>query len=267
MKLTVLVDNNTVPDAHFYGEPGLSLWIEEDGKNILFDTGYSNVYINNAKKLGIDLSKTDYIVLSHGHNDHTVGLKYFPYPSKKVTLITHPNTLYRKFDDKEYFGSPVLKDEADKLYSYIKTDKPYFITPNTVFLGEINRQFEFEKTTAIGFTEIESKKQPDYLNDDTGLAIKTDKGVFVITGCSHSGVCNIIAQARDIFKLVPVVGVIGGFHLLNANVDRLTKTANYFKGSVNGVTYPCHCTDLNAKIAIAGKNTIEEVFVGKTINV
>ena len=267
MKITVLVDNNTVPDAHYYGEPGLSYWIEADGKNILFDTGYSNLYLENAKKLNIDLSKIDFIVLSHGHNDHTVGLKYFPYPSKNITLISHPYTLYRKFDAKEYFGSPVLKDEADKLYTYIRTNKPYFITSDVVFLGEIRRQFDFEKSLPIGFTDINGKKQPDNLIDDTGIAIKTKRGVFVITGCSHSGVCNIIEQAKKVFKVDNVYSVIGGFHLLKSKDKRVENTAEYLKESVNGVCYPCHCTDLNAKIAIAKRNKIDEVFVSKVISV
>jgi len=266
MKLTVLVDNNTVPDAHFYGEPGLCLWIEVDGKNILFDTGYSDVYIENAKKLGIDLSKTDFIVLSHGHNDHTVGLKYFPYPSKKITLVSHPNTLYRKYDDKEYFGSPVLKEEVEKLYTYVMTKTPYNITQNVIFLGEIKRQNDFEKNLPIGYTDIDTKKQPDNLLDDTGLAIKTERGIFVVTGCSHSGVCNIIAQAKSLFKDNSIYSIIGGFHLMKASDDRLKKTANYIKQEVKGVTYPCHCTDFTAKYAIASLSNVEEVFVGKVIS-
>ncbi len=94
MKLTVLVDNNTFTDEHFLGEPGLCYWIETDGKKILFDTGFSDVYLKNAKKLNIDLSNTDCIVLSHGHNDHTTGLKSFPHSSKKIDLISHPDCLF-----------------------------------------------------------------------------------------------------------------------------------------------------------------------------
>lgn len=265
MKLTVLVDNNTIPGKHYYGEPGLSYWIKVEGKNILFDTGYSNLYIDNAQKLKIDLSKTDFVVLSHGHNDHTTGLKYFPTPSKKITLITHPYALLRKFYRKEYFGSPVLKDSADKFYNYIQTKEPYFITPNIVFLGEIKRQFDFEKTPAMGFTEIEGKKQQDYLRDDTGIAIRTKKGIFVIVGCSHSGVCNIINQAKKVFNVDGINSIIGGFHLLNASKDRLDKTSDFLKQEVKGVTYPCHCTDFNAKHIIAQQSKVEEVFVSKII--
>lgn len=73
MKLTVLVDNNTFVDEYLIGEPGVSYYIECDGKKILFDLGYSDVFLKNAQTLKIDLSDIDDLVISHGHNDHTWG--------------------------------------------------------------------------------------------------------------------------------------------------------------------------------------------------
>ena len=71
MKCRVLMDNNTIIDRYFTGEPGLSFLIEAEGKRILFDTGYSNAFLGNAKKLEENLLNLDYIVFSHGHLDHT----------------------------------------------------------------------------------------------------------------------------------------------------------------------------------------------------
>ena len=76
MKLTVLVDNNTFIDKYFYGEPGLCFYIEDGTERILLDTGYSDLFIRNAKKLGIDLSSLTKVVISHGHDDHTGGLPH-----------------------------------------------------------------------------------------------------------------------------------------------------------------------------------------------
>ena len=75
MKLTVLVDNNTLIDRYFYGEPGISYFIADEDKRILFDVGYSDAFIKNAQKMNIDLLNTDFLVLSHGHLDHTWGLE------------------------------------------------------------------------------------------------------------------------------------------------------------------------------------------------
>ncbi len=85
MFLTVLCDNNTFIDNYLLGEPALSFYIENGSDKILFDTGYSDVYVKNAKTMEIDLSKVNKIVLSHGHDDHTKGLKYHKF-DKSVKL-------------------------------------------------------------------------------------------------------------------------------------------------------------------------------------
>ena len=114
MKLRVLVDNNTFINDYYYAEPAWCVHIECDGKNILLDTGYSDVFIKNADKMGIDLCNLDYIVLSHGHPDHTWGLKYLlqlykTSKYKKPTLIATKNTFDSKFDDE---GEPIGCDIA-----------------------------------------------------------------------------------------------------------------------------------------------------------
>ena len=92
MKLTVLVDNNTYIDQYYAGEPAVSYYIETDDIKILFDTGYSDIFIKNACSMGIDLDSLTHIVLSHGHNDHSRGLKYLRhhYDLPDIRLIAHP---------------------------------------------------------------------------------------------------------------------------------------------------------------------------------
>jgi len=106
MKLTVLVDNNTLIDRYFIGEPGVSYLIEEEGKKILFDVGYSGAFIMNAEKLAVDLLDVDFLVLSHGHLDHTWGLMPLlrlytegmieGLKVSKPTLVAHPLTFSTK---------------------------------------------------------------------------------------------------------------------------------------------------------------------------
>ena len=266
MKLIILVDNYTATDKHFLGEPGLSYWIETDSKNILFDVGFSDIFIKNAKKLNIDLSKTNYIVLSHGHNDHAAGLKFFPYPSKKIFLITHPDCLLPKYlSDNYYIGSPVFLEEANENFHYIQSKEPYFITPNIVFLGEIAEKYDFEKRKPIGYTIRNNQKEPDLLLDDSAMAIKTKKGIVIVTGCSHSGICNIIATTKEIFKGEQIYSVIGGFHLRKETEEKLKKVVEVFKEEVIGPIYPAHCTDFRARCFLAKYLNTEEVFVSKEI--
>ncbi|MBU0462710.1 MAG: MBL fold metallo-hydrolase, partial [Proteobacteria bacterium] len=75
MQLTVLVDNNTIIDRYFLAEPGLSFLIEDENVSVLFDTGYSDIFIKNAQKMGKNLAHLDYIVFSHSHLDHTWGIE------------------------------------------------------------------------------------------------------------------------------------------------------------------------------------------------
>ncbi len=76
MELTVIVDNNTYIDKYFLAEPALSFYMEDAGTRLLFDAGYSDVFLRNVGKMDVELEKLTHIVISHGHNDHTGGLSY-----------------------------------------------------------------------------------------------------------------------------------------------------------------------------------------------
>lgn len=267
MKIGILAENLTFTDEHFFGEPGPSYWIEADGKHILFDTGFSNLYVENAKKLHVDLSSTNMIILSHGHNDHATGIKDFPYPSKEISLITHPNCFIPKYKQESYIGASISKIEAEKNYTYIPSVQPYFITPNIVFLGEISRVYDFEEVKYLEKIKINNTYQTDYLIDDTAMAVRTSNGVFVITGCSHSGICNIINQAKNVFHTETIMSILGGFHLRSADNTRLEKTTAYFAKNVTGSVYAGHCTGFNAKYMLNTKVHVEEPFVGKIIEI
>jgi 7,8-dihydropterin-6-yl-methyl-4-(beta-D-ribofuranosyl)aminobenzene 5'-phosphate synthase len=267
MKITILAENLTFTDEHFFGEPGPSYLIEADGKTILFDTGFSDLYIKNAKKLNADLSKIDAIVLSHGHNDHATGIKDFPFPSKDLSLITHPGCFIPKYYGSTYIGASISKEEAELNYNYIPTVEPYFITPNVAFLGEIPVVHDFEQRTQAGELKIDDKTEPDYLIDDTAMAIRTSKGVIVITGCSHSGVCNIIDQAKKVFNTESIISILGGFHLRSAEKPRLERTTAFFEKNVTGIVYAGHCTGFKAKYMLNTKVSIEEPYVGEVIEI
>ncbi len=260
MQITVLADNTA--NGSFLAEHGLSLFINFKGLKILLDTGHSDVFIKNAHKLNIDLHKeVNMIVLSHGHWDHGDGLKFL----SKKPLVTHPLAFmkrYRKGETKN-IGLQQSHEELKNKYELILSDKPFKITDNIYFLGSIPRNNDFESiTTAF----VDENKEPDFVPDDSALAFVENNEVSVVTGCSHSGICNIIEYAKEVTGIDTVSTVIGGFHLKQNNAQT-QKTIAYFKDQNIKNIFPNHCTALPALAAFYQAFNIEQVKTGMIINV
>lgn len=280
-KITVLVDNNTLIDSYFCGEPGVCYYIETDdietddiktnNKKILFDTGYSNIFIDNANILGIDLAGVTDLVLSHGHNDHTWGLSHLvqhfdrrniEFTAKK-RLIAHPHALLPKTYNSKVIGANLPKNLLDTYFDCVDTAIPYYITDKVIFLGQIPRDNAFEGKEPIGQTlDADGQMIDDYVLDDSALVIKTSDGIIIITGCSHAGICNIVEYAKKVTQMDKIITVIGGFHLQEASEQILNQTGEYLHQLNISHIHPCHCTDLAAKIHLSKYAAIKEVGVG-----
>lgn len=272
MKLTVLVDNHVAVGGSLCGEHGVSYYIEEENKRILFDTGYSNIFLQNAHKLGINLEALSHIVLSHGHLDHTGGLShlirlYAEERSGKTklqnpTLHACPEIFNAKQDkNSSNIGMVLDKSSMERYFDLKLSSEPVWITKNLVFLGRIERRFNFEKCS-LGRICMEGEYQDDYLMDDTVLAYKSAEGLVLITGCSHAGICNIVEYAKAICNEEKIVDIVGGLHLLNPSADRLHNTLDYIKALRLEALHACHCTDLNSKIALSNVAPLKEIGVG-----
>ncbi len=273
MKLKILLDNNTIIDRYFFGEPGVSFLIEDSGTKILFDVGYSDAFIKNAQKMGENLLDLDYLVFSHGHMDHTWGLDPLIklYAKAKIegleykipNVIGHPLVFETKLiDGLGEIGSIVSKEKASKHFDIKLSKNHIWITDKLVFLGEIERKNNFENKVPIGKVCINNEEQDDYIMDDTAIAYKGDEGLIIITGCSHAGICNIIEQAKKICNDDRIVDVIGGLHLLNPSKEQLDGTLEYLETIKPKYIHPCHCTDLNSKIAISKVANVKSVGSG-----
>ena len=267
MKLTVLVDNHTYIDRYFLGEPAVCYLIEDGDRVILLDVGYSNVFIENAERMGLDLGRVTDIVLSHGHNDHTGGLPaFFARFTQQVRLYAHPGALLPKRVEGELVGSPYMLDQLPEQVQPRLITKPHAISEHVTVLGEIPRAYAFEENRAIG--ECASACgccwEEDALLDDTSLALTLPEGVFVVTGCAHAGVCNTVLYAKQVAKQERVSGVLGGFHLFETGdaLDQTIRTLGEL--GVNRV-YPAHCTSLAVKSAFVCAMETIEVGVGLTL--
>ena len=275
MKLTVLVDNNTIIDRYFLAEPGLSFLIQDDEATVLFDTGYSGIFLNNAQKMGLDLAFLDYLVFSHGHLDHTWGLdaliKYYTElkiekrPYKKPTLIAHPQTFVSvASEDFDEFGSLISERKLSKHFRLQLSEHPQQLSEKLTFLGQIPRMNDFESIVTYG--RKEGDQEDDYVVEDSALVYNSTRGLVIITGCSHAGICNIIEYARAVCSNDKVADIIGGLHLQNPSRKQIKGTSAYLINLQPDTIHACHCTDLDSKIALSKVLNLKEVGVGLTVD-
>lgn len=273
MKITVLMDNNTLIDRYLIAEPALSIFIEADGKRVLFDTGYTGGYIRNALRLGIDLEELDYVVLSHGHLDHTWGLVpliqlftdalFEDRTIKKPSLVAHPDVFAsRRHGDKPEIGMLLTQEKLGSFFNLQISQAPIKLTDKLWFLGEIERLNSFEAREPLGKILIDGQVRNDFITDDSALVYESKDGLIIITGCSHSGVCNIIETARKICSDDRIIDIIGGFHLQKPSEHLLDGTISYLEKIKPETLHACHCTDLDSKLKLARSFNIKEVGSG-----
>ncbi len=275
MKLTVLVDNNTLIDRYFLAEPGLSFLIEDNGYRLLFDTGYSDIFIKNAIKMGKDLHHLNAVLLSHSHLDHTWGLepliRYYSeleiekHLVSRPKLVAHPMALTSATADgfKE-FGMLLSQKQLAKHFSLQLDIASIALTDRLIFLGQIPRKHDFEGKLTFGRKDGSAKA--DTVPEDSALVCRTDKGLVIVTGCSHAGICNIVSHAMDICNDDRIVDIIGGFHLQQPSPEHLEGTISFLSNLQPLTVHACHCTDLDSKIALAGVVNLREVGVGLALD-
>lgn len=258
LKITVLNDN--IAGRWCRAEHGLSFRIETD-RTVLFDTSSSDLIAYNAKILNIDLQQIDTIVLSHGHDDHTGGLSLF----EGQQLICHPDTFLkrtRKSNGTE-LGIKWSEDEIRSKFDLVLSRNPIQLSEQIYFLGEIPRLTEFEsKQTAFR----KADGTDDFVMDDSGLAIVTSKGLVVISGCAHSGICNMTAHATKVTRIEKVHLVIGGFHLQNDDATT-QQTIDWMKLMQIEQVIPSHCTSFSVQAAIFKSFRFMPVKSGNTIEI
>ena len=257
IQITTLSEN-TAARVNLLAEWGLSILIEADGYKILFDTGLSFSAAYNAITLGIDLSRIDKIVFSHGHLDHTGGLLHILKMMKgDVEIIAHPDIWalkYAKRPDRaeQYIGIPFPKEAAETLgASFNLTREPVWLSENIATSGEIPMITEYEKIDPILYVKERGELEPDPLWDDQAIFLKSENGLIIILGCAHRGIINTIRHAQKLTGIEPVHAVIGGTHLVSASPQRLDLTIAELTNCGVQKLGVSHCTGLPASARLA----------------
>jgi len=247
------LSENTAGRGNLLAEWGLSILVEAEKASVLLDTGSSISAAHNVEALGVDLNKIDRIVLSHGHYDHTGGLRQLLQKMRKeVEIIAHPDIWQAKYarrkdEPDRYIGIPFQKNELESLgATFNLTVEPVKIDDSIMTTGEIPMVTSFEQVDADLFVREDTGWQPDKLLDDQALIVNTESGLVVILGCAHRGVINTLYHARQLTGRETIYAVVGGSHLINTSEERLWKTIDALRELHAQRLGLCHCTDLPA---------------------
>ena len=274
IKITTLNDN-TAAMGNFIAEWGLSLLVETEETTILLDTGMGSAVVHNAETLGVDLAQVQTLVLSHGHSDHTGGLReVLRTMRKEVEVIAHPDVWQAKYDKtagkpERFIGIPFRKEELENLGARFNLSRePVYITDSILTTGEVPMNNDFEEIDKNIFVRDGSEWKPDPVMDDRALIIKTELGLVVLPGCAHRGLINTLQHARQITGVSEVYAVIGGSHLIGASEERLWQTIAALKEIDVQKLGLCHCTDLPVISVLAQEFGEKFIFnkAGATIN-
>ena len=240
MKWTVLSDNRS-SDSRLSTEHGLSILLETERHKILLDTGASDVFIQNAELLGVNLSDVDYVFISHGHSDHAGGLRYFLEHNRQAQVIVSPDAMSGMFFSKRGNLHSITTEwpEIDE-NRLILIDQTCEIEEDIHVIAHIPQNHPMPKGNQNLYVQ---DVNGDYIHDDFRheLALYVDGLLF--TGCAHSGLENILAACP-----YPVNFVVGGFHLLDGqeSEEELQELAERLKEQYPTTRfYTSHCTGDN----------------------
>jgi 7,8-dihydropterin-6-yl-methyl-4-(beta-D-ribofuranosyl)aminobenzene 5'-phosphate synthase len=264
IRITTL-NENTTGRMGLLAEWGLSILVEVDGLKILLDTGANISVVHNAPLLGIDLLTIDRIVLSHGHYDHTGGLRQILLSriGEKVEVIAHPDIWASKFwvspytrrleeGSYNYVGMLHQRGELEDLgASFNLTKDPIWITENIVTTGEIPMVTEYEEIDPDLYVREGGEFHPDPLWDDRALVVKTDLGLIIVFGCGHRGLINTIYYAQKLTGVKTIHTVVGGLHLCTASKEQLEFDISKLREFGIKKLGASHCTGMPAAMRLA----------------
>lgn len=265
MKIIALIENSRVEGApDLAAEHGLSLHIQTGEKRILFDTGASGRFADNATKMGIDLTAVDALVISHHHFDHGGGLERF------LTLNDSAVVYLRNSEAEDFFFRvPLLRDRyigLDQNLLRRQADRLTFvrelteITPGVFILTDIPNRFPVPKGNRRLLVKTGDGLEQDDFGHELVMVIREEDGLVVFTGCSHHGVLNMVAAVTGAFPGESIKGLFGGFHLIGLPV---LNTMAGSKRSVRAIgealldfpieqVYTGHCTGMKGYRVLKG---------------
>jgi len=281
MKVTALIENTNAPGMESLKvEHGLSLYIEYVGKRILFDTGESGAFADNAIQLGVDIAVVDMVVLSHHHYDHGGGLRRFLQLNQKAKIYLRGRAFgdcYGKFLWLEkYIGlDPKLLEEHPDRFVFV--NEKTTIMDGVDILTDVAPTYPAPRGNRSIFVKVDGKLELDDFSHELILVLHETDGLGVFTGCAHQGVLNMVQAVTKVFPGSAIKAVFGGFHLMamppfnfmSGSKAEVAELGRKLLGFPVQRVYTCHCTGSHAypvlKDAMGEK--LEYIGTGRNVTV
>ena len=252
MIIKMLIENEC-ENTDLHKEHGISLYIETEGKKLLFDTGRSGAFVDNAAKIGIDVGKIDNVIISHAHSDHGGGLLRFSQVNKHA-----PVYISDKAQREYYIKLLLIKADVSIPHAVFDTfsDRICFIKNFTkiedgIFLiTRFKRKYPLVRSSKKLLVKQKGQLVRDEFDHEIALVIDNKGKLVIVTGCSHNGVENMIDAVIAHFPDMPIQTVIGGFHLMGFPFSNLMGESRLNIAALGNrlldyhieKTYTCHCT-------------------------
>lgn len=243
MTITVLSDN--IGCGVLKGEWGLSFHIDFNGRKYLLDTGGSDLFLSNAKQLGIDIAKVDCAVLSHAHYDHSLGMEAFFRVNSKAEFFVSPNADENCYAGlgflSRYIGLPkgILSSYKDRIKSpsgIAEIDKDVFVVPHsTDGLSKIGRRSHLYVRRGWRYV-------PDDFTHEQSLVFRTVSGLVIFNSCSHSGADVVMEEVGRAFPGENVSAYLGGLHLFRLSDGEVRDIAGKIQNAGIKRVITGHCT-------------------------
>ncbi len=255
MKMTCVMDDigkhGTLEHEH-----GLSILVRTGEHTILFDTGASPRLLRNMVSLGIDPMAIDYIVVSHGHNDHSGGLQAFSGFNHRAPVFVGEGFSRPRYHQSEHgyvdIGYPArdriieIEDRLNVVTSVVEFDTGMYLIPAVTL-----KKPESMHNEGL-FVEQDGRAVPDGFEDELYLAVQSQAGLTIVTGCSHRGFENIVEGVAQLFPEMRIVCVAGGLHLLHEKQTAFPSIVQTVRKHAISLIAANHCTGGRA-VSFLGK--------------
>ena len=264
LKVTVLAEDSVQYESSLLGQHGISFFLEAGRKDvhrrILVDVGQNpSALLHNMRLLGIQPSVIDGLLLTHCHYDHTQGtVEVLKAAGRRgIPVVAHPDTFRLHFirDPHLRHVGVMPEDSPPKIVEagglLFLTSDPFPFLPGLHTTGEVRRQTDFEEVGLALFTLTDGRMVQDTMMDDISLVARVrDKGLVIVSGCSHAGIVNIVKHSVEMTGEKRIAAILGGFHLVAASEERIGRTAEALSQFDIELISAGHCTGFKAQAAL-----------------